>query len=90
MYFCMFTALKEIEYVTRSYVRPPSKPIHLGKGKGIQGHENSCYLDATLFGIFAFSDAFDNLLVEDAAMSKHETCKVQKIIRDDIVYPLRL
>ena len=26
-----------------------------GKLKGIQGHLNSCYLDATLFSMFAFT-----------------------------------
>lgn len=62
--------------------------MHSGKGKGIQGHQNSCYLDATLYGLFAFSDAFDNLLVED--VSKFENSEIQKIIREEIVYPLRL
>lgn len=26
-----------------------------GKYKGIQGHNNSCYLDATLFSMFTFT-----------------------------------
>lgn len=26
-----------------------------GKNRGIQGHHNSCYLDATLFAMFAFT-----------------------------------
>lgn len=26
-----------------------------GKNRGIQGHQNSCYLDATLFSMFAFT-----------------------------------
>ena len=26
-----------------------------GRNKGIQGHKNSCYLDATLFAMFAFT-----------------------------------
>lgn len=31
--------------------------MHLlcGKYKGIQGHNNSCYLDATLFSMFTFT-----------------------------------
>ena len=33
-----------------------------GKYRGIQGHHNSCYLDATLFSMFAFTSVFDNLL----------------------------
>ena len=26
-----------------------------GRNKGIQGHQNSCYLDATLFAMFSFT-----------------------------------
>lgn len=33
-----------------------------GKNRGIQGHHNSCYLDATLFSMFAFTSVFDGLL----------------------------
>lgn len=33
-----------------------------GKYRGIQGHHNSCYLDATLFSMFAFTCVFDSLL----------------------------
>ena len=35
----------------------------LGMRRGIQGHYNSCYMDATLFGMFVLSDLFDRLLV---------------------------
>ena len=27
----------------------------LGRNRGIQGHQNSCYLDATLFAMFSFT-----------------------------------
>ena len=33
-----------------------------GKFKGIQGHQNSCYLDATLFAMFTFTSVFDTIL----------------------------
>lgn len=33
-----------------------------GKFKGIQGHHNSCYLDATLFSMFTFTSVFDSIL----------------------------
>ena len=33
-----------------------------GRNRGIQGHQNSCYLDATLFSMFAFTSVFDSLL----------------------------
>lgn len=36
-----------------------------GKFKGIQGHNNSCYLDATLFSMFAFTNVFDAVLYRE-------------------------
>ena len=30
--------------------------------KGVQGEHNSCYIDATLFGLFALSSIFDSPL----------------------------
>jgi hypothetical protein len=30
-----------------------------GKPMGVQGHSNSCYLDATLFALFAHTDVVD-------------------------------
>ncbi|CAG5128883.1 unnamed protein product, partial [Candidula unifasciata] len=61
-----------------------------GKNKGIQGHHNSCYLDATLFCMFYFTTVFDFIFnrppgVEDIA----EYPKVQKVLKEGIVNPLR-
>ena len=42
---------------------------YLGDERGIQGHQNSCYLDATIFGLFALSDVFDSLFLESSPMS---------------------
>ena len=42
---------------------------YIGDWKGIQGHLNSCYLDATIFGLFALSDVFDSLFLENANIS---------------------
>lgn len=36
-----------------------------GMFKGIQGHNNSCYLDATLFSMFAFTNVFDSVLYRE-------------------------
>ena len=36
---------------------------YIGDQRGIQGHQNSCYLDATIFGLFALSDVFDSLFL---------------------------
>lgn len=48
-------------------VRPclPTKNIEnlIGRMKGIQGFRNSCYLDTTLYAMFAQSSAFDRLLM---------------------------
>lgn len=36
-----------------------------GMYKGIQGNHNSCYLDATLFAMFAFTNVFDAVLYRE-------------------------
>ena len=61
-----------------------------GKQKGIQGHHNSCYLDATLFAMFYFTTVFDGILYrpktkEDLA----EYDDVKQVIKEGIVNPLR-
>ena len=43
----------------------------LGMWRGIQGDNNSCYLDATLFSLFAFDSDFDALL--DSSSAENET-----------------
>ncbi|XP_039278937.1 ubiquitin carboxyl-terminal hydrolase CYLD-like [Nilaparvata lugens] len=61
-----------------------------GKNKGIQGHHNSCYLDATLFSMFTFTSVFDSLLFRPATnndIRRYE--EVQKVLREEIVNPLR-
>lgn len=61
-----------------------------GKFKGIQGHHNSCYLDATLFSMFTFTSVFDSLLFrprEPEDNSQYE--EVQRVLREEIVNPLR-
>lgn len=49
IYFTEILNLQDLENIT-------------GKFKGIQGHYNSCYLDATLFAMFTFTYVFDSLL----------------------------
>ena len=56
--------------------------------KGIQGFKNSCYLDATLYGIFTFTDTFDILFLEEVTTNAEEL-NSQKRLKSDIVYPLR-
>ncbi|VDN04157.1 unnamed protein product [Thelazia callipaeda] len=75
-------------------VRPcfPTKNIEslVGRMKGIQGFRNSCYLDATLYAMFAQCTAFDRILesrCETEADSIHT--EVTDILKTEIVYPLR-
>ena len=56
--------------------------------KGIQGYKNSCYLDATLYGMFMFSDAFDDMLEGEITANPDDLC-LQTVLKCDIVYPLR-
>lgn len=61
-----------------------------GKFRGIQGHHNSCYLDATLFSMFTFTSIFDGLLYRPPTRNdipQYE--EVQRILKEEIVNPLR-
>ncbi|XP_055684560.1 ubiquitin carboxyl-terminal hydrolase CYLD [Lutzomyia longipalpis] len=70
--------------------KPDDLETMCGKFKGIQGHHNSCYLDATLFAMFTFTSVFDSLLFRppDSADIAHYG-EVQKVLREEIVNPLR-
>ena len=70
---------------------PPADMLDAAKHtdvKGIQGYRNSCYLDATLYGMFTFTDAFDILILEEVTNNAEEF-NLQKILKFEIVYPLR-
>nr|XP_015220280.1 PREDICTED: ubiquitin carboxyl-terminal hydrolase CYLD-like isoform X3 [Lepisosteus oculatus] len=56
-----------------------------GRMRGIQGHFNSCYLDASLFSVFTSSMALDSVLHCPAGTEGH----IQNILRKDIVNQLR-
>ncbi|XP_069813102.1 ubiquitin carboxyl-terminal hydrolase CYLD-like isoform X2 [Dendropsophus ebraccatus] len=57
-----------------------------GDMKGIQGHCNSCYMDAALFSLFSCSSVLDSLLFKP---SSHPDGKIQQTLREEIVNPLR-
>ncbi|PFX21246.1 Ubiquitin carboxyl-terminal hydrolase CYLD [Stylophora pistillata] len=64
---------------------------YCGLMRGLQGHHNSCYLDATLFSMFAFTSVFDTLLHrprKDDDLEEYN--KVQSVLRNWIVNPLRV
>ena len=91
---CYSAALEKYRYVHESQgveIVPCATMLimeqHVGKPKGIQGHQN-CYIDATIFGMFAFTDVFDWLLLKTNAMSKDRD-EVRRILQQAIVNPLR-
>nr|XP_006131743.1 ubiquitin carboxyl-terminal hydrolase CYLD-like isoform X2 [Pelodiscus sinensis] len=57
-----------------------------GRMRGIQGHCNSCYMDAALFSLFSCTSVLDSMLFKP---SLPPSGHVQKILRDEIVNPLR-
>ncbi|KAM8867989.1 ubiquitin carboxyl-terminal hydrolase CYLD [Synchiropus picturatus] len=54
--------------------------VFVGKMKGIQGHINSCYLDATLFSLFSSSVTLDNICRRSADTERPITCSLRKIV----------
>ncbi|RVE73693.1 hypothetical protein OJAV_G00034000 [Oryzias javanicus] len=58
----------------------------IGRMKGIQGHCNSCYMDAALFSLFSCSSALDSMLFKTTTS---QDAPIQKTLLRDIVLPLR-
>lgn len=61
---------------------PESEALSLlvGRMRGIQGHINSCYLDATLFSLFSSSLTLDNICSERADTNKAMTRTLRNIV----------
>ncbi|XP_038659534.1 ubiquitin carboxyl-terminal hydrolase CYLD isoform X1 [Scyliorhinus canicula] len=78
------------DYLTVKEDVPPvreDEALQLMKGrmKGIQGHYNSCYLDSTIFSLFTFTSVLDSILHMPGGQDE----KIQRVLREDIVNPLR-
>ncbi|XP_061593261.1 ubiquitin carboxyl-terminal hydrolase CYLD-like [Cololabis saira] len=58
----------------------------IGRMKGIQGHCNSCYMDAALFGLFSCSSVLDSMLFKSTGP---QDAPIQRTLLHDIVAPLR-
>ncbi|CAN9500721.1 unnamed protein product [Ophioblennius macclurei] len=58
----------------------------IGQMKGIQGHCNSCYMDAALFSLFSCSPVLDPLLFKEPAP---KNTPFQRMLLHKIVNPLR-
>uniref|UniRef100_A0A8C9SSD2 ubiquitinyl hydrolase 1 n=1 Tax=Scleropages formosus TaxID=113540 RepID=A0A8C9SSD2_SCLFO len=67
-----------------------ARECYSGWKKGIQGHLNSCYLDASLFSLFSCSSAIDWILLWPATpQDGHHCYHAQDLLRCEIVNPLR-
>ncbi|XP_062279810.1 ubiquitin carboxyl-terminal hydrolase CYLD [Scomber scombrus] len=62
------------------------KQLLIGRMKGIQGHCNSCYMDAALFSLFSCSSVLDSMLFKS---TNPRDAPIQKTLLHDIVNPLR-
>lgn len=62
------------------------KQLLTGRMKGIQGHCNSCYMDAALFSLFSCSSVLDSMLFKSTTP---QDAPIQRTLLNDIVNPLR-
>ena len=64
---------------------------YIGDRKGIQGHQNSCYLDASVFGLFALTDAFDEMFLQALSSNTADQSRkeIAELLWKGIVNPLR-
>ncbi|KAM3875800.1 ubiquitin carboxyl-terminal hydrolase CYLD [Diretmus argenteus] len=60
--------------------------VLIGRMKGIQGHCNSCYMDAALFSLFSCSSVLDSILFKS---TEPRDAPIQQTLLHDIVNPLR-
>ncbi|XP_061565975.1 ubiquitin carboxyl-terminal hydrolase CYLD isoform X2 [Cololabis saira] len=67
-----------------------ARELYQGWKKGIQGHLNSCYLDATLFSLFSCCTSADWVLLWPCnAATNRSSSHAQDLLRCEIVNPLR-
>ncbi|XP_028840732.1 ubiquitin carboxyl-terminal hydrolase CYLD [Denticeps clupeoides] len=81
---------KRVDEHTPPVLGPAARELYRGWKKGIQGHLNSCYLDASLFSLFSCCSSVDWVLFrplgpQDGARSR----EAQDLLRCEIVNPLR-
>ena len=85
----MYAALDYValEEEQDQYIMPGQINKYIGEGMGIQGQQNSCYLDSTVFGLFAVSDVFDSIFLEREQGPAGD--EVKHLLCKGIVNPLR-
>ena len=88
----MFTALDDVPLKVAENQFTEGQPeqiqCYIGDRKGIQGHRNSCYLDTTLFGLFALTDAFDEMFLRTQSPDQNRE-EIAELLCKGIVNPLR-
>ncbi|CAF0977775.1 unnamed protein product [Adineta ricciae] len=77
--------VNELKTITQKL--PPLESPIVGRNKGIAGDSNSCYIDATIFCMFAYNGIFDDLLNMDVPSESLK--QLQSVLRDNIVHVLR-
>ena len=60
---------------------------YIGDRRGIQGHQSSSHIDATIFGLFALSDVFDSLFLDSDVREPQR--EISEMLWHGIVNPLR-
>ena len=63
--------------------------LYIGTKRGIEGRNNSCYIDSSLFALFACSDIFDETLLKDDEYETMSGRKLKLILRQNIANQLR-
>lgn len=58
----------------------------IGEWRGIQGDNNSCYMDSSLMAMFAFNTAFDHMFSKTATSDRND---IKDMLLRQIVNPLR-
>ena len=89
-YIILIIALDHIplEEQHDQFINPRQIFGYMGERKGIQGHQNSSYLDSTVFGLFAVSDVFDNIFLQQQ-YDDPDGDAVKYLLWKGIVNPLR-
>ncbi|KAL7985685.1 hypothetical protein Chor_010624 [Crotalus horridus] len=91
---CLFQEPSEFSEADSPSVLSNSPPLRddvavnvlKGRMRGIQGHCNSCYMDAALFSLFSCTSVLDSMLYKPPLPADG---RIQEILRDKIVNPLR-
>ncbi|KAG8455535.1 hypothetical protein GDO86_001651 [Hymenochirus boettgeri] len=83
-------ASKSVEENTPPVIGSEAVERLIGWKRGIQGHCNSCYLDATLFCMFACSYVLDTMLLRPPDKNDNDSyTETRDLLRTEIVNPLR-